>query len=228
MRPLYTPSTCVPACLRPYVPCLPALTLRPCLRPCLPASSRFAGLCLAMVQCCYTCRAAAKPSLHHTPTTLYHMRRRWTCKVIHRETIRLWITIFMLWIMLWKSRMVRNGKWWIRHEQGMVKNGKNTFTRFTQNNCSRTTALENLGKYVNYIHFAKLCSRLIRQFYHFSHDNIHYHVNIMHFTGGGFWNLFPFLEENSQALSTFPPSYTNPPISTFPPSLSLPRPPLPS
>ena len=40
-------------------------------------------------------------------------------------------------------------------------------------------------------------------------DNIHYHVNIIHFTGGGFWNLFPFLEGNPDALSTFPPLYQN-------------------
>jgi hypothetical protein len=57
-----------------------------------------------------------------------------------------------------------------------------------------------------------------------SPDNIHYQVYIIQFTGGGFWNLFPFLEENSHALSTFPPSYTNPPISTFPPSLKLSQP----
>ena len=42
-----------------------------------------------------------------------------------------------------------------------------------------------------------------------STDNIHYQVNIIHFTGGGFWNLFPFLEGNPHALSTFPPSYQN-------------------
>ena len=43
--------------------------------------------------------------------------------------------------------MVENGKWEIEREQGMVENGKNALTRFTQNICSRTTALENIGKY---------------------------------------------------------------------------------
>ena len=44
--------------------------------------------------------------------------------------------------------MVKNGKWEIECEQGMVENGKNAFARFTPNKCSRTNALENIGKYV--------------------------------------------------------------------------------
>ena len=54
----------------------------------------------------------------------------------------------MLWRMLWRSLMVKNGKWEIECEQGMVENGKNAFARFTPNKCSRTNALENIGKYV--------------------------------------------------------------------------------
>lgn len=108
----------------------------------------------------------------------------------------------MILIFLWITCRMMMGKMVESGMEGCGKRTKNACARFTSNKCSHEQPIVNLWKICKLYPFSHICSCLIHRFFHFSPDNIHYHVYIYAQTGGSFQNCLTISEAKSHALST--------------------------